>query len=185
MPPAASAFGSPIHPPEGRRVGAAAHSHPIAAYKPGLFAAAGEGENAVYEFASGVAAPVAVGLMGTQDPPLSPEPIAPAPSNFEAPAVPLRSFEAILAEHTSAPRRPSPATVSAPEPIETRRIVLRMLGGEQLELAAYDDRDEAVEAARELMTRFSSAESAGEWPELDGRFVRPASVASIDVLSTE
>ena len=63
--------------------------------------------------------------------------------------------------------------------------MLRLLGGEQLELAAYEDRDEAVAAARELMTRFSSAESAGEWPELDGRFIRPASVASIDVLSTE
>jgi hypothetical protein len=42
-----------------------------------------------------------------------------------------------------------------------------------------------VAAARELMTRFSSAESEGQWPELDGRFIRPASVASIDVLSTE
>jgi len=122
---------------------------------------------------------VAVGLMGAQDPPLSLEPIAPAPSNFEPPAVPLRSFEAILAEHA--------ATVveALPEPTATRRIVLTMLGGEQLELAAYDDRDEAVAAARELMTRFSSAESAGEWPELDGRFVRPASVASIDVLSAD
>ena len=131
----------------------------------------------MYEFASGAAAPVAVGLMGAQDPPLSPEPIAPAPSNFEPPAVPLRSFEAILAEHA--------ATVveALPEPTATRRIVLTMLGGEQLELAAYDDRDDAVAAARELTTRFSSAESAGEWPELDGRFIRPASVASIDVLS--
>ena len=133
----------------------------------------------MYEFASGAAAPVAVGLMGTQDPPLSPEPIAPAPSNFEPPAVPLRSFEAILAEHA--------ATVveAVPELTATRRIVLTMLGGEQLELAAYDARDEAVAAARELMKRFSSAESAGEWPELDGRFVRPASVASIDVLSVD
>jgi len=133
----------------------------------------------VYEFASGVAAPVAVGLMGAQDPPLSLEPIAPAPSNFEPPAVPLRSFEAILAEHA--------ATVveALPEPTATRRIVLTMLGGEQLELAAYNDRDEAVTAARELMTRFSSAETAGEWAELDGSFVRPASVASIDVLSAD
>ncbi len=143
----------------------------------------------MYEFASGAAAPVAVGLMGAQDPPLSPEPIAPAPSNFEPPAVPLRSFEAILAEHaaTVVAAAPEPATVveAVPEPTATRRIVLTMLGGEQLELAAYDDRDEAVEAARELMTRFSSAESAGEWPELDGRFVRPASVASIDVLSAD
>jgi hypothetical protein len=73
----------------------------------------------------------------------------------------------------------------APDTVETRRVVLRLLGGEQLELAAYTDRDNAVAAARELMTRFSSAESAGEWPELDGRFIRPGSVASIDVLSSE
>ena len=137
----------------------------------------------MYELASVAAAPVAVGLIGSEDPPLSPEPVGPAPSNFEAPPVPLRSFESILAEHTSAAT--ATATVSAPETLETRRVVLRLLGGEQLELAAYDDRDEAVAAARELMTRFSGAESAGEWPELDGRFIRPGSVASIDVLSTE
>ena len=132
----------------------------------------------MYEFASVAAAPVAVGLIGSEDPPLSPEPVGPAPSNFEAPPVPLRSFESILAEHKST----ATATVVT---VETRRVVLRLLGGEQLELAAYTDRDEAVTAARELMTRFSSAESAGEWPELDGRFIRPGSVASIDVLSTD
>lgn len=133
----------------------------------------------MYEFASGAAAPVAVGLIGSADPPLSPEHVGPSPSNFEAPPVPLRSFETILAEHTSS------ATVASPEPVETRRIVLRLLGGEQIELAAYDDREKAVAAARELMTRFSAAETAGEWPELDGRFLRPASVASIDVLVSE
>jgi len=137
----------------------------------------------MYEFASGAAAPVAVGLIGSEDPPLSPEPVGPAPSNFEAPPVPLRSFESILAEHTSAAT--VTATAVAPDMADTRRVVLRLLGGEQLELAAYDDRDEAVSAARELMARFSSAESAGEWPELDGRFIRPASVASIDVLASE
>ena len=44
--------------------------------------------------------------------------------------MPLRSFETILAEHTST------ATALA-EIAGTRRIVLRLLGGEQLELAAY------------------------------------------------
>ena len=141
----------------------------------------------MYEFASGAAAPVAVGLIGAVDPPLSPEPVAPAPSNFEAPPVPLRSFESILAERSSAavPTAPTPAEIKPAATAETRRVVLRLLGGEQLELAAYSDRDEAVTAARELMTRFSAAEAAGEWPELEGRFVRPGSVASIDVLSSE
>ena len=137
----------------------------------------------MYEFASGAAAPVAVGLIGSEDPPLSPEPIGPAPSNFEAPPVPLRSFESILAEHKSTAS--ATAIVVAPDTAETRRVVLRLLGGEQLELAAYTDREDAVTAARELMTQFSNAESAGEWPELDGRFIRPGSVASIDVLSSE
>ena len=127
----------------------------------------------MYELASGGAAPVAVGLIGATDPPLTPEPIGPAPSNFEAPPIPLRSFEEILAERSAA---------AATQP--TRRIVLTLLGGDRLELEAYTDRDEAVTAARELMTRFATAEQTGEWPELDGRFVRPAAVASIDVLTT-
>ena len=131
----------------------------------------------MYEFASGAAAPVAVGLIGADDPPLSPELVAPAPSNFEAPPVPLRSFESILAERTTI------GAVPAPAPVETRLVVIRLLGGEQVELAGYEDRDTAVAAARELMTRFSAAETAGEWPELEGRFIRPGAVASIDVLS--
>ena len=131
----------------------------------------------MYEFASGAAAPVAVGLIGADDPPLSPEPVGPAPSNFEAPPIPLRSFEAILAERSSA------APPSTAAPVETRRVVIRLLGGEQLEQACYDDRHAAVAAARELMTRFSTAEATGEWPELDGSFVRPGSVVSIDVLA--
>jgi hypothetical protein len=76
-------------------------------------------------------------------------------------------------------------TTEQPEASETRRVVLRLLGGEQLDLASYEDREQAVAAARELMTVFSSAEAAGEWPEVEGRFVRPGSVASIDVLAID
>jgi hypothetical protein len=125
----------------------------------------------MFDIASGAAAPVAVGLVGTvEDPPLTPEPVGPAPSSFEAPPVPIRSFESILAERTAAAQT------------ETRRLVVRLLGGEELELGAYSDRDEAVAAARELMQRFSAAETSGEWPDVDGRFIRPGAVASIDVL---
>jgi hypothetical protein len=125
----------------------------------------------MFDIASGVATPVAVGLVGTaDDPPLTPEPVGPAPSNFEAPPVPLRSFESILAERT------------AEQATEARRLVVRLLGGDELELGRYDDRDEAVAAARDLMERFSAAETSGEWPDVEGRFVRPGAVASIDVL---
>ena len=57
-----------------------------------------------------------------------------------------------------------------------------MLGGEELELGTFDDRSGAIEAAKELVASFSTAEESGDWPEMDGRFLRPASVASIDVL---
>lgn len=128
----------------------------------------------MFDIASGAATPVAVGLVGTvDDPPLTPEPVGPAPSSFEAPRVPLRSFESILAERT------------ASQAGEKRRLVVRLLGGDELELGRYDDRELAVAAARELMGRFSAAETSGEWPDVDGRFVRPGAVASIDVLVSE
>ena len=59
---------------------------------------------------------------------------------------------------------------------------MRLLGGDEVELGSFDDRDGAMEAAQELVARFSAAEAAGEWPEVEGRFLRPDSVASIDVL---
>ena len=119
----------------------------------------------MYEFARGAAAPVAVGLIGVTDPPLTPERVAPAPSNFDPPPVPLRSFQAILAERTAA----------APVAMPTRRIVLTLLGCDRLDLAAYEDRDLAVGAARELMTRFATAEQTGD-------FINPDAIVSVDVL---
>jgi hypothetical protein len=65
------------------------------------------------------------------------------------------------------------------------RLVVRMLGGEELELGTFVDREDAIEAAKELVGRFGTAEATGEWPELDGRFLRPGSIASIDVLVAE
>jgi hypothetical protein len=83
----------------------------------------------------------------------------------------------------------SPVFLAAPaEPVgdeavdSGRRLVVRLLGGDELELGDFEDRGDAVEAAHELVARFSSAEASGEWPEVEGRFLRPASIASVDVL---
>lgn len=131
--------------------------------------------------------PVAAGLT---EPPLSPETIGRPPSNFDAPASPVRSLEervGIDAEGT-----PTRETVPAPTPHEElplaaaalgqRRLVVRLLGGEDVELGTFDGPDAAIDRARQLVASIDDAESAGEWPELEGRFLRPGAIVSIDVL---
>ena len=137
----------------------------------------------MYDFASGPSA--SASLLGGSEPPLSPEMVGGSPSFLEVP-VPLKPIPAVMSTTTlpaPAPLPAPPSLVEAP-PVETTaaRLVVRMLGGEELELGAFDDREAAIEAAKELVGRFSTAEESGDWPELDGRFLRPASVASIDVL---
>ena len=138
----------------------------------------------MHQFANGSSA--AVGLLGGGDgPPVGPETVGRPPSAFEAPAIPLRPFPMGVAK---APAETEPETETETEteelPVaaEVRRLVVRLLGGEEVELGSFDDRDDAIEAAQELVARFSSAEAAGEWPEVGGRFLRPDSIASIDVL---
>jgi len=147
----------------------------------------------MHQLANG--ASVSVGLVGSDGPPLSTETVGRAPSILEPAPVALKSFEVILAERQAA-EQVQPAETEetaetiekvetveeAPVAAEQRRLVVRLLGGEEIELGVFDVRADAVAAAQELVAAFTSAESSGEWPEVDGRFLRPASVASIDVL---
>ena len=132
-------------------------------------------------FASGSSA--AVGLLGGGDsgPPIGPETVGRPPSNFEAPAIPLRPFPVSMASVRAEIKQDDEIDVPPPA-AEVRRLVVRLLGGDEVELGNFDERDDAMLAAKELVARFSAAEAAGEWPEIEGRFLRPGSVASIDVL---
>jgi len=94
----------------------------------------------------------------------------PAPAPLPEPPAPLAAFE------------PLSLVESAPVKATAARLVVRMLGGEELELGTFDDRSAAIDAAKQLVRSFGTAEESGDWPELDGRFLRPGSVASIDVL---
>ena len=141
----------------------------------------------MHQFASGSTA--AVSLLGggdTSGPPVGPETIGRPPSNYEAPPVPLRPFPtSVLSAVATEPESVTEQDVETedmPSMAEVRRLVVRLLGGDEIELGSFDDRDDAMEAAQQLVERFSSAEAAGEWPEVDGRFLRPGAVASIDVL---
>lgn len=62
-----------------------------------------------------------------------------------------------------------------------RRIVLRLSGGETVELSSASSTEDAMEQGREAVRRIAQAESTGEWPEFDGRFLRPDQIVSVDV----
>jgi hypothetical protein len=120
------------------------------------------------------------------DPP--PAPFESTPS-YEAPAS-LHTFP--VAESTDTPNGWVQEEVPA-EAGEThhtdggamRRIVLRLSGGETVELGSTSDADDAIEQGREAVRRIAQAESTGEWPEFDGRFLRPDTIVSVDVQVAE
>lgn len=134
----------------------------------------------MHQFASNPVVPV--GVIGSE-PPLSPETVGRAPGSPAFLDGPL-SLKPIPALPQPAPA-PEPASAPAPEAPPTagsRRLVVTLLGGDELELGSFDDRDGAMAVATEVVSQLAAAEAAGEWPEIDGRFLRPASIASVDVL---
>jgi hypothetical protein len=125
----------------------------------------------------------AVGLLGDFEPPVGPETIGRPPSAFEAPRIPLLPFPTSIASaRIETEEETETETDDLPDAAEARRLVVRLLGGEEVELGSFDRHDDALEAAKKLVASFRSAEAGGEWPEIGGRFLRPGAVASIDVL---
>ena len=66
---------------------------------------------------------------------------------------------------------------------DERRIVLRVHGGDDIVVGVAGDREQGVQLARRVMRLIDEADAHGEWPELDGRFIRPGAIVSIDVQS--
>ena len=103
------------------------------------------------------------------EPPLSPETIGRAPSNYDAP-VPLVPFDELVRRKTAAKGTTPDAPVSPIAPIspiagvERLRLVVRLLGGEELEVGTFLDRDAASARAKELVASLAAAEAAGGWP---------------------
>ncbi len=123
------------------------------------------------------------------EPPLSPM-IVGRPKVIELPVQPVRTADA---EHVHAPEaeaeaaRPEPEAAWAVEDADAgpRRVLIRLAGGDAVELGETGGRDEALLLAREVVRRIAAAEADGEWPELDGRLLRPGAIVSVDVLRTD
>jgi hypothetical protein len=118
--------------------------------------------------------------IAAKEPPLSPETIGRAPSNFDAP-VPLVPFDELVRRKTEAQASAVPGAPIAD--VERLRVVVRLLGGDELEVGTHVDKAAATARAKELVAQLAAAEAAGEWPEIEGRHLRPASIVSVDVLS--
>src|SRR5215203_3558847 len=90
------------------------------------------------------------------EPPLSPETIGRAPSNYDAPVPLIPLDELVKLKTKTAPSAPAIPTVlsaipSVAPPVATvarQRVVVRLLGGEELELGSFDGKDAALERAR-------------------------------------
>ncbi len=148
----------------------------------------------MHQLAAGSAGPIG---FASSEPPLSTETIGRAPSFLELPvplqAVPVRQPEpSVEAEELLASPVESPVhmaellpTRALPDPAaatEQRRVVVKLVGDEELDLGTFEERSAALARAKEIIAAFSAAEGAGEWPELDGRHLRPEAILSVDIL---
>ena len=86
--------------------------------------------------------------------------------------------------------QPAAAVTPDPEPHVDETSVLEaeshvaaevfvcLTSGERIAAGSFDEQSAAEQRARELM---GALDGSGEWPRLDGRFIRPDAVVSIDV----
>lgn len=105
---------------------------------------------------------------------VEPIPVAPEPIAVEPEPEPAYEPTAVA---------PAPAFVLEPEPapVATGFVVRgRLVNGEEIEIASVDDTATAQRIARDAMRACARSEGT-DWPILNGRYVRPDSIVSIEV----
>lgn len=85
---------------------------------------------------------------------------------------------ALLEDHTSPPLERAVDW----RPSELRRVVVRLVDGEAVQIGTAPNRDSAMVLARTVIAEIE--EPSGEWPLVGDRLLRPESVVSVDVLRT-
>jgi hypothetical protein len=81
-----------------------------------------------------------------------------------------------------APAEPTPA--ETPEPVAAGapawRLTIRLTNGERVEAGDYADQESAKQEAKAVMMQVADADS-GEWPFVNGRFLKPDTIVSVDI----
>jgi len=85
-------------------------------------------------------------------------------------------------EEAAASTATSPTSFDAPD---TRRVILRVNGDDDIVVGSAEGRDNAVQIARNMVLHIEQASTKGEWPQIDERFIRPGAIVSIDVQRAE
>jgi hypothetical protein len=62
-------------------------------------------------------------------------------------------------------------------------VVLRLSEGEQLEIGSFGSTEEAQGFAQEVVRQIAAAEGEATWPFFAGRFLRPETIISVDVIA--
>ena len=83
------------------------------------------------------------------------------------------------------PEPPTPAATVLPFTLDTRRIVIRVNGGEEIEVGRTEGREPAVRVARDTIRMIEDAQQDETWPEIGDRFLRPGAIVSVDVQRTD
>lgn len=68
---------------------------------------------------------------------------------------------------------------------DTRRVILRVHGDENIVVGNAEGRDNAIRIARDMVQHVEQAAAKGEWPQIEERFIRPGAIVSIDVQRPE
>jgi hypothetical protein len=104
-----------------------------------------------------------------------PEPVAVEPEPVYVPEPePEPEPVAVAPEPVFAPEPPAPAAVTG------YLVRGRLVNGEHIEIASVEDPAEAQRIARDAM-RACARPTGADWPVLNGRYVRPEAIVSIEV----
>jgi hypothetical protein len=71
---------------------------------------------------------------------------------------------------------------TAPEVVPTHFVILRLAQEDHVEIGGFANKEDAESFARTVVGRIGRAEEQAEWPVFEGRFVRPQTIVSVDVV---
>jgi fused signal recognition particle receptor len=146
--------------------------------------------------------PVAVTPAAADDSPPLIQPLTVEPPRAEAPVAQPVPEAALHAPEVPAPvveQPPAQVEPEVPPPVEAQPVpevspkgsveseqhfvVLRLSEGEQLEIGSFGSPAEAQGFAQEVVRQIAAAEGEATWPFFAGRFLRPETIVSVDVIA--